>query len=557
MRPSKTILGEKAQEAIYQGVNAIYLPVKETFGPEGKNFILPRTMNRGLRLTNDGYTVAENQVPKNTLVRAAAQMFKESCKKTNERVGDGTTCTTILGGKLFNYIYSTSNEGYSSILGSSVGKKGVMTLKREILAAAEEVKNKILEKAKKVETLEELEKIATISVESEELGKIIAKMAWDCGIDGFIDVVEGFKRKIETEVIKGMRFPAKICGKTFLTDPDKFEMVAYDCPIIITNHKVDNVNDYVPLLRDCGSVTSKVVFVAPSFSDNALKDIAATCKAGYFVYPVKAPSLRTPQFEDLAVYTGSKFINKDEGMLLKTANKSCMGFVEKIIVKDSEVKEDAVVISNRGMNEDNGVEEHIKMLKGQLEETKQEQFKKLLERRIASMASAIGVIRVGAATDTELYYQKLKIEDAVFACKAALRGGYVRGGGICLKEISDDLPEGNILKETLLAPYNQIQNSVDGGIEIGEDVIDPAEAIYYAVEHSTQVVANLITTYGVTAEIEDPIMGEGEYAIATAINELVITDKINKGQLKEGEVEAYRDALGGLNSYEYELINRD
>lgn len=567
MRTTKTLQGKKAKEKIFQGVNAIYRVVKSTFGPEGGNALLYRTMNRGSRITNDGVTVAECQEPKDQFVRIAAQTFKESCKRTAERVGDGTTGTTIIGGKLFNEIYKEIDESQNVF--SKGGKQGVMSLKRKILAAAVEVKEQIKQKAIQIKTLEDLEKVATISVEDASLGKIIAKMAWEVGVDGFIDVVEGYKGEIETEVIKGMRFPAKVANKAFVNNPARYEMIAEDSPIIVTNYALDNVGDFGNQLSEIGAVTSKLIIVAPSFSENTLVNFANAIKTGYFIYPVLAPSLRTEQLEDLSVYCGATFIDKNKGKRLMNLKTDDLGFIEKIVVKDSESREDAVVTGGKGtkaekinVGETEGivrtqVEERIEVLKSQLLEIKQEQFKKLMERRIASMASAVGVIKVGDSTQASSLYRKLKIEDAVYACKSALRGGYVKGGGLCLKEIADTLPDDNILKTTLTAPYEQIQSGVDGGIDIGEDVIDPAEAVYYAVEHATQVVAQLITVDSITIEEEDPLMGEGEYAIARALQEFVINDKIHKGQLKTGQEEAYRDSLGGMNEYEYEVSNRD
>ena len=173
------------------------------------------------------------------------------------------------------------------------------------------------------------------------------------------------------------------------------------------------------------------------------------------------------------------------------------------------------------------------------------------------MASAVGIIRVGDSTQASSLYRKLKIEDAVYACKAGLRGGFVKGGGLCLKEIAETLPDTDILKSTLLAPYEQIQNSVDGGVEIGEEVIDPADAIYYAVEHSTQIVAGLITVDSITCELEDFTPEEGSFAIARALMEMAVNDKINKGLAKAGEREAELDQMGGMTDYEFSITNQD
>ncbi len=251
------------------------------------------------------------------------------------------------------------------------------------------------------------------------------------------------------------------------------------------------------------------------------------------------------------------------------------------MVKDTEAKDDAVATGGRGAIEKEmeievktkrkvrrGKEEiekeektheikftspvshRIEVLKGQLEETRDEKFKELMRRRIANMASAVAIIRVGDSTQASSLYRKLKIEDGVYACKAALRGGYVKGAGLCLKDIADSLPDDDILKSVLCAPHEQIKASI-GDVAIPGNVIDPAEAILYAVEHATSVVANLATVDSITVEEQDPIHGEGEFAIARALNELAISDKIHKGQLKENEREIERDRMGGMETEDF------
>jgi chaperonin GroEL len=570
IRPTKVLSGEKALEAIHKGINAIFLPVSKTFGPEGKNGLIYRTLNRGNRISNDGVTLAESIEPRDQFIRMAAQTFKESCKKTNEKVGDGTTCTTIIGGELFNSVYKKLDSGNSVIGGN---KTGVMTLKKEILESAKKVKELIKKSSKQIKSLKDLEKVAIISVEDEELGKIIAKMAYDVGIDGFIDVVEGYKGGIETEVIKGMRCPAKVPAKAFVNNPARYEMTAEDCPILITNHAMDNVGSFAQSFNDIQKSTSKLVVLAPSFSENVLVNFVNANKNGYFIKPVKVPTLRTEQYEDLAIYCGSTFIDKAKGKKLSSVTAQDLGFIEKIVVKDTEAKEDAIITGGQGTKiiesplsvnsvgyekkEDktkSAVEERIETLKGQLAETKQEMFKKLMERRIASMASAVGVVKVGGSTEAESLYKKLKIEDAVYACKSALRGGYVKGGGICLKEIADKLPEDDILKSVITAPHDIIKETVD---KIGENVFDPTEAIYYAVEHATQVVSNLLTVNTMVVEVEQNLPEEGSFEIAKMLKEYVISDKINKGQLKAGEAEAYKDSLGGMTEEEFSYSQND
>ena len=578
-KPTITLQGDKAREVAHRAVNKIYNVVRSTFGPEGRNALLFRAWNRGNRITNDGVTVAECITPKDLHERLVADVVKESAKKTNEKVGDGTTFTIIFVGHLFNKLYKTLSGQDGGIDVGNSSNIGVISLKKETIKSAKNIKELVRKSAKKVKDLKDLEKIATVSVQDEELGKTVAKMAWEVGLDGFIDVVEGYKGEIETEVIKGFKFPAKVPGKAFVNNPSKFEMLAQDCPVLITNYALDNIKQIMYPLAEILKRNPKLIIIAPQFSESVLESFWKTMFAvnqqgqvsrrGVDIFPVKTPSLRTEQFEDLSIYCKAKFINKDKGHKVENMSIGDLGFLGKLIVKDSEAKEDAIATGGAGTDNvmgslNNGtkiegvspVQERINILKKQREETKTDTFKKLLDRRIASMASAVGIIRVGGSTDAENLYQKLKIEDCVYACKAALKGGYVKGGGVCLKEIAETLSDADILKETLSAPYEQIQSSVDGGLEIGEDIIDPADVIYYGIEHAVGIVSNLITLDSIIAEIEDYGQHDGEFAIAKQIQEFVISDKINKGQMKESETEAWKDANGGLTNDEVIALDR-
>lgn len=579
-RITRTIIGDKARKIILEGVNAIGIPVGMTLGPQARKALMYRTFNRGSRIVDDGHIVAECQEPKDPFVRLAANTFKEACKRTNEKVGDATATTAVIGCRLYNDCYNLLTEGNSSMVGKSKGlsgRIGVSTLKSKVLSSAEKVKEEIKNVAKKIETKSDLEKIAIVSVGGDEaLGKVIALMAWEVGVDGFIDTVEGYKGEIETEIIKGFRFPAKPGAKAFVNNPARYEMTAVDCPVLITNHALDNGGDISGVLQRMNQQTSKIIVLAPSFSENVLVNMVNAVKQGYFIYPVKVPSLRTDQFEDLAIYSGAKFVDKNKGNSLRNIMFGDLGFLEKLIVKDSEAKEDAIAMGGKGeqevivsyseasnSKEPNGkkkkeykekmsspIKERIETLKSQLAEQSQESFKKLLERRIASIASAVGVIRVGDSTQASSLDRKLKIEDAVYACKAALRGGYVKGGGLCLKEIAEKMPDDDILKQALIEPYNLIQASVDGGIEIKDEIIDPAEAEYYAVEHATGVVANLITVEIITPELEDIQPSDGYLAIAREVGHIGLSMRKQQGLLRENEEEMERDRLNGLTNDE-------
>lgn len=539
---------KKAFAYIKEAVDLAYNAVKVTLGKDASTTLMYRTFGRGARFADDGYWTLESIQPKNPFVRLAFDAFKEATKKTNERCGDGTSGTTVFGGALFNDVYAKVQsrlQGYSS--GKANGTSNGL-IRKDILAAAKDIKEKIRAAAKPVKNVEELKKISAISFgEKNETSDTIAQMAWEVGVDGFIDVVEGYKGEIETELIKGLRFPAKVCGKAFVNKPDRHEMVVEDAPVFITNHKLDNDLLMRFIVTKIGG--TKLIVIAPDISDAVLVNMVLARENGTFIWPIKAPSLRTEQMEDIAVFCGATLINKDEGMKLESIIGDEVGSLEKIIVKDVETREDVVALGGRGEKTE-AVKDRIKTLQGQLAEAKEPQFKKILERRIASLAAAGGVIRVGSPTDAESLPLKLKIEDDVFACKAALKSGYVKGGGLCLKEIADELPDGHVLKTALCAPFNQIQENAGGNLAIGKDVIDPADAVFYQVEHGASVVSSLITVKNLIAEEPEMQLGEGQLEIAKAIKHFVFSWRQKEGLLSANEKEMMADRNGGLSEDE-------
>lgn len=549
----------KALGYIKQGVDLIYEAVRRTLGPEAGTTLMYRTYNRGPRNVDDGFYTAEVITPKNPFVKLASEFFKEATMRTNRKVGDGTSATTVIAGVLFNEIYNKlaqKAQGYGNSMAN-----GVMAMKRLILSEAEVVKKQITAASTPIENVDDLKKIAAISLGDEsEVSNKIAEMAYKVGKEGFIDVVEGYKGEIEYELVEGMRFYAKTCGKAFLNNPARHEMVIEDCPVLVTNMTIDND---VLLRYIIGErlKSLKICIVAEDFSEQILVNMVMARQNGTFIWPVKAKSLRTEQLNDIAIYCGAKLFDKQKGDKLQSISENDLGSFKRLIVKDVEAREDAVLLGGKGTNPETftkkvegqtvsvastPIDEHITVLKGQLEEEREQGLKTLLERRIASMASAGGVIRVGSPTDAETLPLKLKIEDVVYACKAALRNGYVKGGGLCLKEIADQLPQDHILRTALLAPYAQIQENA-GGIEIGENVIDPSEAVFFAVEHATSVVASLITVKNLIPEAAEIEAGEGEIALAKSVEKYVLFWAKKEGLLTEAEKQALLDARGGLS----------
>lgn len=535
MKQTKVALGEQANQYILNGVNAVYNAVKLTLGPKGGNALLFGTYGSSPRITNDGVTIAECIEPKNEFEKLVADSFKEACRRTNERAGDATTTTAVIGGFLINDILGKVE---TSLIGRRSGD--VMKTRRALLEDVKKVSEAIKKQSSEIKSLEDLEKVAIISVEDEQLGKTIASVVYRVGIDGFVDVQEGFRGVVEYEVIEGMRFPAKVPAKAFINNPQKYEMVIEDAPVIVTNYSLDNVIEVSDILGNLlkSVQKTKLAVLAPSFSDQVLIEFAKAFKEGIFIHPVKVPALRTEQFEDVSAYFGANFINKDKGRTLRSITGADLGGVDKLIIKDVEAREDAVAIGGKGSKSD-AVLKRIDELKQSMDEAKLPQsHKNLLKRRIASLCSAVAVIRVGAISDAETKYLKLKIDDAVYACKGALEEGYVAGGGLCLKSIADSMPD-SILANALRAPYNQIlENAGVDTMEIADDVIDNAKAVRLAVEHSVSVTAHLITTKIIVVEARDESPADGYNAIAA---QLGMKNKLfakREGLLLEGNVES-------------------
>lgn len=571
-KPTKTLIGQKAQDAILRGVNAIYHPVRMTLGPSGSNALLYRTFNRGSRITNDGKTIADVIEPIDEFENLAAKAFKEATEETNKKVGDGTTSTCVIAGKLINdlMVKMASRSASIGVDTASPLSMSVIQIKNQIINDSKKVIDEVVKRAKKVETIEELEQIATISVEDAEIGKTIANILWEIGTDGFVDIMDGHKGIIETEIIKGMRFPAKPGAKGFVNNPAKFEMIASDVAVLITNYKLDNLKQVVEMINPLLKKNPKLAIFAPGYSNEVLTELwkavydiadngVRVKKGNVDIFPIHTPSLVTEQYDDLATYTGATFINKETGRKLYGIYETDLGFAEKIIVKDSDNREDAAVIGGMGTKEKSidvdgnkmisksAVQERIETLQAQVSETKSDVQKKLLERRIASISSAVGIIRVGATSSAEGLYKKLKIEDAVYAAKAALQEGYVKGGGVCLYEIADQFPD-SILHDALKAPYEQIQENNGGAMDIPDTVIDPVKVVRLSVENAVSVAGHLITAKIIVPEVREKNPAEGYEAIADAINMYNRLWNKKEALWKENEMEMKLDEMARHDS---------
>lgn len=537
MQRTETKLHAEARKTILKGVRAVANPVKVTLGPEGAGVLLDRAFNRGSRITNDGVSVAKNVRPKDEFEALVATAFTEGASKTAERVGDGTTSTIVIAASLieqaFKVLPASDGKDSTPLYGLEGNGMGVVSLKKHLLAAVPKIKEAIKDSTKKIETQEDLENIIDVSLAgNREVAKILADMVWKTGPDGFITLADGFRSVLETEVIEGARFPLKIAAPRFMNHPERYEMVAEDCPCIVTNHALDSVGDFASFWNILKP--TKLIIFAPSFSEQVLVQMVklisprempdgSVVPSGVKIFPVKCASLgsedTTPHnFVDLAIFCDAKFVDKNKGDKLGNIREHDLGFLEKLTVKSVEDREDAVLLGGKGAKSDK-VKIQIESIRSRVELTKMPAHKMLMQKRIASLASVGGLIRVGAPTDAEALPLKHKIEDAIFAGQAALKHGYVQGGGLCLKTIADDLfKDDKLIYEALAAPYTQILENVgDSMFTVGKDIIDPARVVELEVEHGFGVAANLITVKAIIPEFDERDPRDANKAIAEAI----------------------------------------
>jgi chaperonin GroEL len=429
--------------------------------------------------------------------------------KTNEKAGDGTTTTVVLASKIVETCFE--RLAYD-VLGAGAD---AMTMFREIHKAKEIVIEKLKEMSRPVKDFEELNQIISVSLENEEFAKVIAGMIETLGEKGYISVEDNFNTKysIEPETITGMKFYGTYASPIMITNTKK-EAVWTDTPVLVCNHEIENTGGLTSLLKELNANGKmKLVIVAERFDKQFIRSIAYSMKVAregaigpdgkqyeaMKILAVKAPSMTTEQLEDVAVYVKGAFINKSLGLEINKVKYQDLGFAKKIIVN-----EDDVIISG-GNGEGDLVDERVKLIEEHLAMEKDPAFAERLKRRIGSLRSGVGIIRVGASTESERGYLKLKIEDAVNAAKAAMAEGVVAGGGLALSQIANELGKDNILYEVLKAPYQRIQDNAGGLLDIPDTVLDPVKVTRLAIENACSAASALITTDSAIAEKKETL----------------------------------------------------
>lgn len=468
----KILYNEEARKALKNGVDAVANVVKITIGPRGRNVVLDKGYGSPT-ITNDGVSIAKDITLKDKFENLGAEMVKEVASKTNDVAGDGTTTATIL-------IQSIVNEGMRE---TNMGVNA-MGLRSGIESASKDIVSALKKIATPIKTDEEIKQVATISAESSELGTIIADTIKKVGKDGVVTVEESQSTDLESEIVEGIQFDKGYISSYMITNAERLEAEFNDPAILITDKKISTIKEILPLLEQLAKTGKKdLVIIADDVDGEALATFVVNKLRGTFnVLAIKAPGYgdsKKDVLSDIAVTVGAKVVTEDVGIRFENADISVLGKARKVI----STKDSTIIVGGKGKKSD--IETRVAQLKKQRDISESKYEKEKIEERIAKLSGGVAVIRVGAATETEMKYLKLKIEDAVNATKAAIEEGIVAGGGVALIRTSCEvekslLTKKNLSKEqelgyrivirALYAPARQI--AINAGKEDGSVIVD-------------------------------------------------------------------------------------
>src|SRR5437762_287382 len=519
------IYSDHSRQAILRGVNLLADAVKITLGPKGRNVVLDKKYGAPV-ITKDGVTVAKEIELKDSLENMGAQMVREVASKTSDVAGDGTTTATVLAQAIFREGVKTVAAGASPM----ALKRGI---ERAVEVSVEEVKK--LHKDVKGEMIAQ---VGTISANNDkQIGGIIAEAMKKVGKDGVITVEESKTMETQLEVVEGMQFDRGYLSPYFVTDPERMECVLEDARILIHEKKISSMKDLLPLLENIAKVGKPLLVIAEEVEGEALATLVVNKLRGTLqCCAVKAPGFgdrRKAMLEDIAILTGGKAITEDLGIKLENAKMEDLGSAKKVTID----KDNTTIVEGGGKT--SAIEGRRKQIRTQIEETTSDYDKEKLQERLAKLVGGVAVIKVGAATETELKEKKARVEDAMHATRAAVEEGIVPGGGVALLrcipaleklKVEDDEEIGvNMVKRALEEPLRQIaQNAgVEGAIVVGRireskdehfgynaetgeygdlvkmGVIDPAKVTRLALQNAASVSALMLTTEALVAEIKE------------------------------------------------------
>ncbi|MEN8222119.1 MAG: chaperonin GroEL [Acidobacteriota bacterium] len=518
-------LGEEARQAVLRGVNQLANTVKATLGPRGRNIVLEKKFGSPT-ITKDGVTVAKEIDLKDPLENMGAQMVKEVASKTSDVAGDGTTTATVLAQSIYQEGLKMVVAGANPTLIKRGIDEAVKLIVEEIRDISKEVSGKMISQ------------VGAISANNDmSIGEIIAEAMDKVGKDGVITVEEGKSLDTVLDFVEGMQFDRGFLSPYFVTDPDRMEAALEDPYILLHDKKISNLREMLPLLEQIAKSGKPFLIIAEDIDGEALATLVYNKIRGMLnVVAVKAPGFgdrRKAMLEDIAILTGGKVISEETGQKLENVTVEDLGNAKKITVN----KDDTVIVEGSGTNEN--ITGRIKQIKAQIEDTTSEYDKEKLQERLAKLSGGVAVIRVGAATETELKEKKARVEDAMHATKAAVEEGIVSGGGIALlksinvlkkAKFSGDMQYGiNILMKSLQAPIRQITDNAgiesstviervkrSKNVNFGYDalnekfvdmlaagIIDPAKVVRTALQNASSVAGLLLTTEGLVSDVPE------------------------------------------------------
>lgn len=516
---------EDARQAMLRGVDKLANSVKVTIGPKGRNVVLDKDYTTPL-ITNDGVTIAKEIELEDPYENMGAKLVQEVANKTNEIAGDGTTTATVLA-------QSMIQEGLKNVTSGA----NPVGLRQGIDKAVQVAIEALHEISQKVENKNEIAQVGAISAADEEIGRYISEAMDKVGNDGVITIEESNGFNTELEVVEGMQFDRGYQSPYMVTDSDKMIAELERPYILVTDKKISSFQDILPLLEQVVQASRPILIVADEVEGDALTNIVLNRMRGTFTaVAVKAPGFgdrRKAMLEDLAILTGAQVITDDLGLELKDASLDMLGTANKVEV----TKDHTTVVDGNG--DENNIDARVGQIKAQIEETDSEFDKEKLQERLAKLAGGVAVIKVGAASETELKERKLRIEDALNSTRAAVEEGIVAGGGTALvniyQKVSEIKAEGdvetgvNIVLKALQAPVRQIAENagLEGSIiverlkhaEAGvgfnaatnewvnmleEGIVDPTKVTRSALQHAASVAAMFLTTEAVVASIPEP-----------------------------------------------------
>ena len=538
---AKSILyGEDARKALQAGVDKLANTVKVTLGPKGRNVVLDRNFGAPL-ITNDGVTIAKEIELDDPFENMGAQLVKEVATKTNDIAGDGTTTATVLAQALINEGMKNVTSGANPM----VLRKG---MKKAVDAAIEAIKAN----SKKVNGSSDIARVATISSGDEYIGKLIAESMDKVSSDGVITVEESKTANTYSDVVEGMQFDRGYITPYMATDTDKMEAVLDDPFILITDKKITNIQDLLPLLEQIVQSGKKLLIVAEDIEGEALTTLILNKLRGTFTcVAVKAPGFgdrRKEMLRDIAVLTGGEVITDELGLELKDTQLMQLGTAHQVKV----TKENTIIVDGAG--DKNAIAARVAQIRGQLEATTSDFDREKLQERLAKLAGGVAVIRVGAATEIEMKEKKLRIEDALASTKAAVEEGIVAGGGVALinateavekllETVDGDEKTGiSIVLKALEAPMRQIaRNSGIAGSVIVDKIKTSGKANYgfdaYKEEYTDMIAAGIVDPAKVTRSALEN---------AASVASMVLTTESVVAPTKEDKAAANAAAAGAM-----------